>query len=63
MKKNKTQAAAYRVASRATFNNPVSVMALGKVTAYAAKLLDNGLSEEEAILATANYIEEIVEAA
>lgn len=59
MKKTKTQAAHFRVASRATFDNPVSIMLLGKVSKFAADRLAEGMSEDDAVASTADYIRQL----
>ena len=62
MKKNKTNRisdAAYKVAEKATFNNPVSVLKLGLVADFAQRLLDSGITPEGAIAKTAEFIKQI----
>ncbi len=48
--------AAYRVASRATMNNPVSVLELGRVAGVARLALTNGATAEEAEAKTRDFI-------
>lgn len=59
MKKTKEQLAATRVASMATFDNPVSIMLLGKVSKFAAERLAEGMSEDDAVASTAGYIRQL----
>lgn len=59
MKKPKNQLAASRVASMATFDNPVSIMLLGKVSKFAAERLAEGMSEDDAVASTADYIRQL----
>jgi len=58
MKKKKTHQAT-QVAQAATYNNPVSIMKLSEVCDFAQQQLDNGLTESEAIQATAEFIKRI----
>ena len=59
MKKTKEQQAASRVACMATYNNPVSIMLLGKVSKFAAERLAEGMAEQDAVASTADYIRQL----
>jgi hypothetical protein len=50
---------ATQVAQAATHNNPVSIMKLSEVCNFAQQQLDNGLTESEAIQATAEFIKQL----
>ena len=43
----------------ATYNNPVSIMLLGKVSKFAAERLAEGMAEQDAVASTADYIRQL----
>jgi hypothetical protein len=47
------------IVARATFNNPVSVLALGKCSEFARHCLMLGASDDDAIQATHKYIQQL----
>ena len=50
---------ANRIAMLATHDNPVSVMALGKVHAFAQSCIKQGATEQDAVDATRKFIQQL----
>ena len=55
----KTKERANNIAMRATTNNPVSVLALGKVTDFAHHCIMLGSDDDQAVEATRKFIEQL----
>jgi hypothetical protein len=50
---------AYRIASLATHDNPVSIMDLSKVSNFAKSCIAQGASDDDAVAATRKFIQQL----